>query len=164
MQPVISNRISKYRWIASAKAAVSVLIVCLFLVLSLPLLHGTEADEISRNEAAISDTLKAKMLRDYHFYRVKSPMRSMSFNWLNEDFELALQDRTRTITESELYEVSMELYSTYYLKRIELYNLNDTAFLYLNLKDAMNSNGALQFRVNLPDLDELLKKKQINKG
>jgi hypothetical protein len=113
---------------------------------------GDDVNPIFSDEAQ-----KTMMLKDYHYYKIKTPLRRYPLNWLNDNFALDLAKDVRTITESELFEVSMELYSKYYMQRIELYNINQTAFLYLNLREAQTNLGALQFQVNLPNFRNLFK-------
>jgi hypothetical protein len=160
MRSAFTDTVDKVRPKSRMLKGVHIILIALGLLLPCLGLDASETQIQYPAYQAIPDStgqsaavLKARMLKDYHNYRLGKPLGIYSFEWLHGNLETEINDRIRILTESDLYILSYELYSDYYDKPIELYNLNGTAFLYLNLKDAQNKHGALQFKVNLPDMD-----------
>lgn len=59
---------------------------------------------------------------------------------------------------SDLYEVSNELVTEYYNKKILIYNFYNTGFLFISLKDAQNTNGLLQIRIPFGNMHRMFDK------
>lgn len=96
----------------------------------------------------------------YHKYRIQNLTNLQYVNWLHKDFLLFLKERINHVWNSDMYILSKNIYSKYYANRIEVLSHKDKAFLYVSLKDAQRSQGAVQFKLALPDLTDLAKRKR----
>lgn len=106
------------------------------------------------------DSLKLTILNDYHKYKLKKQFRIGNVNWLKADFNLVNSLKESNLAQNEVMEISKELYVKYYNNKIELYNYKNMAYLYLNLKEAQSSQGAVQFQIPLPNFYNLFQKRQ----
>ena len=114
----------------------------------------------STQQTAEKDSLLLSLIKGYHSFKLKEPLRLPRINWLKSDFSLNLKHNVYKVTDTELYQISKDLYTRYYKSRIELYNYRNTAFLNLNLKEAQKNQGALQFQISLPNFNTWARKRK----
>ncbi|MBM4400169.1 MAG: hypothetical protein FJ041_07585, partial [Candidatus Cloacimonetes bacterium] len=75
---------------------------------------------------------------------------------------IALKLKDSELASSEFVQFTKEMYSKYYMNKIELYNYNNIAYIYLNLREAQNTTGAIQFTIPLSNFKNLLSRKNEN--
>lgn len=107
------------------------------------------------------DSLKQKMLADYRNYRFKKQLNFSGLNWLKYDIKFIRRFKPSSVIDNNLITFSRDLYTKYYMNRIELYNYKKSVYFYLNLKEAQTSQGALQLRIQLPNFKKSNNKSKI---
>lgn len=111
---------------------------------------------------AVQDSTSTVFIREYHKYKLKNQNRVDFLNWIKPDFGIALKLKDSELASSEFVQFTKEMYSKYYMNKIELYNYNNIAYIYLNLREAQNTTGAIQFTIPLSNFKNLLSRKNEN--
>ncbi len=106
------------------------------------------------------DSLKQKFLKVYKTYRTQKQNELYKLNWLNNNYNYMFDMYDSELSDSELYDVSKEVYLDYYLRKVELYNYNNIVYFYLDMKHAQSRKGAIQFRIPLPNFTNLFEDKK----
>lgn len=107
-----------------------------------------------------ADSLKQKLLLDYRSYKLKKQTGLLSGNWLDTNSGYMLGLRYSDITDNDFVKLTKELYSNYYMKKIELYNFKGYAYIYLDIKQAQSNKGAFQISIPLSNFIEILRSKK----
>ena len=137
---------------------------CLFsFVFSFLLCQPINSNELHLNVEkdsikSLPDESATQFQKEYLSYKLKK-LSNNNLLKLNIRFNLNLS--LDHLTDIELYKLSKELYNRYYLRKIELLNYHNIAFLYLDIKELQSTKGLLQMRVNFSNFNHVFSKKHI---
>ena len=90
-------------------------------------------------------------------YQFKAVLPNFAF------FELKYQvgqEYYQTWMNSDLYQVSKELYENYYAKDILIWSYRKSVFISINFKDMQNNQGFLQFRIPISNFSRVFTRSQ----
>ena len=115
---------------------------------------------------SVADTLhietKRRYIRLYEQYnRQGLPSKLPTIDLPSLKFNLYILDY-QNITDSDIYQISHDIYEKYYRQDLLLWNYKDSVYLNMNLSSLQSSRGLLKLEIPLSNYSHFLKRKPQN--